>query len=442
MITVDESFEFIKSNIPQLGCETISIHDCLTRTLASDIYSPIDFPPFRASIMDGYALRSCETPGVLMLHKSIRAGEALIDLPKGSCIYITTGAAVPDLADAVIPIEEIKILEQSIDVPLCKPNQWIREVGSDIKQGEILGQKNDILTPQHIALLISVGITEIDVFKLPKIGIISTGNELKEIGDALNFGEIYDSNREMLRLLLKEVSNTIKDYGIIKDDYEEVRELMLNASKECDIIVTSGGVSMGDRDYVKPIIEEQGQIIFGRVNMKPGKPMTFGKIGNSLIFALPGNPVSCFVCFYLYVRYAIHLISNSENLPIINVKLEKTQKLDPRPEYHRAIVSWDKNQFIAISTGSQQSSRLLSTVKANAILIFPAWTSSKTHISGEVPAILLGPFSSIQPKKIIENNLTEKHFEKNHKKLSISVVSVSDRAFTKEYEDKTGVKHI
>ena len=446
----------IKENIQLCKTEKIPILKGLNRVLASEICSPIDFPTFRASIMDGYAVHSEETPGLLTPFKPIRAGENLIELPKGYCSYITTGSAVPEDSNAVVPIEEVKIQENSIEVPLCKPNQWIREIGSDIKKGEIIGQVNDLVSPQVLALLVSVGLTEIEVFKNPIIGIVSTGNELKEIGQELGFGCIVDSNKIMLKTLVNESKLKPLDFGILSDNYELVKEKMIKMSQECDIIISSGGVSMGDHDYVKPMIEEIGQVVFGRVNMKPGKPMTFGKIGKSFIFALPGNPVSCFVCFYLFVRHAIEIFTNLPRLPVVSVELQEQQRLDPRPEYHRAVVYWNGNSFVAKSTGNQQSSRLLSAARANAILKFPQSTADNSFIKSKIPAILIGPFdykdesfidTTFEIKKEdlqtvdtkTPENLQEKHLAFDKNSIKCGVLTVSDRASQGIYSDQTGV---
>lgn len=431
MIPVDSAKSIISSTLSQLSSEEIPISLGKSRVLSQDLYSPINFPPFRASTMDGYAINHAETPGTFKISSSSHAGDNLFTLSPNYCSYITTGAAVPNNADAVIPIEEVKINSDSIEIPKCIQNQYIRSIGSDIKQGELVGQKNTVLSPSHLALLASIGFTCIPVYKKPIVGIISTGSELKDIGQSLGFGEIVDSNRLMIRLLLEEAQVQVKDYGIVKDSYEEIKECLIRMSSECDFWISSGGVSMGDKDFVKPFIEQEGEVLFGRVNMKPGKPMTFGRIGKCLAFALPGNPVSCFVCFYLFVRFAVDLVLGRPALPEVCVKLLDTVKLDPRPEYHRAIVKWQGGEFVAVSTGPQQSSRLLSTLQANAILIFPMISDSKKEISGTVQALLLNNFESPPQSK-------HSHYDLSKKVSTVGILTISDRAYTQVYEDKTG----
>ena len=432
MIPVDSAKSIIRSSLPDHYSEEISILQSKNRVLSQDLHSPINFPPFRASTMDGYAINHTETPGNFQIFSATRAGDIPSNLPPGYCSYITTGAAIPDHADAVIPIEDVKINPDSIEIPKCSANQFIRSIGSDIKQGELVGQKSTVLTPSHIALLASIGFTTVPVNRLPVIGIISTGSELKEIGQSLNYGEIIDSNRLMIKMLLEEAQVQVKDYGIVKDSYEEIRENLLRMSQECDFWISSGGVSMGDKDFVKPLIEQEGEVLFGRVNMKPGKPMTFGKIGKCLAFALPGNPVSCFVCFYLFVRYAIDCVLGRHGLSEVRVRLMDRVKLDPRPEYHRALVKWKEGGFVAVSTGPQQSSRLLSTVQANAILVFPAVSDSKKEISGEVQAILLNNFESLPPAP------KPQHYDLSKTIAQVGILTISDRAYNKIYEDKSG----
>jgi gephyrin len=433
MLEVDAALSIVKASLTDLGSEIIPLEDCLGRVLSSEIRSPIAFPPFRASVMDGYAVHSSETPGVFPIFQHCRAGDQSSDLPSGHCSYITTGAALPLSADAVVPVEEVKFENGSVTLPQARPGQWIREVGSDIAPDTVLGSPGQLLTPQHLALIASVGLTRLQVLKTPRIGLISTGNELRNIGENLGYGEIVDTNRLMLKMLSEEAKCTVKDYGILRDSYEEIRDKVLGICEECDFVVSSGGVSMGDKDFVKPLVENEGQVLFGRVNMKPGKPMTFGRVKNSLVFALPGNPASCFVCFYLFVRMAIDCVLKQPGLPLVSVRLLQPQKLDPRPEFHRAVVAWDGSAFQALSTGPQQSSRLLSTVQANAILHFPSSNQSNT-IEGFVSATLLRPFSDV-PK--INPPETE-HFSSEIKVRTAGILIVSDRAFRGVYEDKTG----
>ena len=439
MIPVEEAKSLVLSSLPKIHSEAVPISSSLNRVLSEDIYSPIDFPPFRASTMDGYAVRSIETPNKFSIFSSIRAGDSISSsLPPSHCSYITTGASVPVEADAVVPIEEVKILDSQIEIPKCQSNQFIRQVGSDISKGELVGQKGSILRASHIALLASIGINEVQVKKMPVVGLLSTGSELKEVGQVCKYGEIVDSNRLMIKLMLQEVGVNIKDYGIVSDEFENIRETIRKMSLECDLWISSGGVSMGDKDYVKPIIEMDGEVVFGRINMKPGKPMTFGKIGNCLAFALPGNPASCFVCYYLFVKMAIDEMICNPQLPIIKVRLNERLKLDFRPEYHRSTVQWDKDHFIAASTGRQQSSRLQSTVNSNCILIFPMKTETQTEIFGEVEGILLSSFSTVPPPPPPAVQADSIHSNQLSSITRVSIITVSDRVHSKTYEDKTG----
>lgn len=215
-------------------------------------------------------------------------------------------------------------------------------------------------------------------------------------------------------------------------------------SQECDIIITSGGVSMGDKDLVKPILEQEGQVFFGRMNMKPGKPSTFAKLNQALVFALPGNPVSCYVCFHLLVRYAIDTMLNRPDYPVIQVSLGSQElKLDPRPEYHRVIVAWDGAEFKAVTTGNQISSRLMSASKANALLVLPKSTIERTKITGKIDAILIRPFNNLQQDMKV-SEITQKshhncsHFTQRTEKTKIGVLTVSDRCSQGVSTDTSG----
>ncbi|CAG9316696.1 CNX1E [Blepharisma stoltei] len=443
MIEVEEARNIVKSQCENKKIERIELIQGLNRVLAEDIVAKKPFPEFRASTMDGYAVKVQDCPGNLQIDGSIRAGEASNELETGHAKYITTGAPLPKGADAVIPIEEVKIENDTLTVPQAKLGQWIREIGSDIEEGQIVISKNNVLGAAEIALLASLNVREISAIAKIKIGILSTGNELKTLGEETKYGEIIDSNSIMINMLCQEAGCEVKNYGIVKDDLDLVKNTLITMSEECEIIITSGGVSMGDRDFVKPILEQEGQVFFGRLNMKPGKPTTFAKLNNALAFALPGNPVSCFVCFYLLVRYAIDLISSKPEFPIITVNLGSQEiKLDSRPEYHRVIVAWDGSEFKAVTTGSQASSRLLSASKANALLMLPKSSPSLSSISGKVQAILVKPFSNIQPEMKAARISTQHHecphFAPRNDSVKIGILTISDRVSEGVATDTSG----
>jgi molybdenum cofactor synthesis domain-containing protein len=325
-------------------------------------------------------------------------------------------------------------------------NKWIRAVGSDITQGEVIGHEGDILGAGEVSVLISVGTKHVQVVRKLVVGILSTGDELVDMHSEIPQGSyIRDSNRPMLKILVEEISCIVKDYGIVQDEYEILKSKIMRMIEECDLIITTGGVSMGDKDYVKPIIEEIGEVRFGRINMKPGKPTTFGTVNGKYVFALPGNPVSCYVTFHLLVKFAICLLSRREYYPVVKVDLGNAKiKLDPeRPEYHRAVITWKNDKLYAVSTGNQISSRLLSTKNANGLLILKSGNQSQTHASGSCEALLIGDIKSYNAS--IHTDLQPSSHICPHEKMSqqkvsasVAVVTISDGCYRGEREDRSG----
>ena len=377
MISVDEALKKIFANIKKLS-EPI------------DVRSPMDCPSFRASIKDGYAIKAGSTSMQRKVIGNISAGDKVvrIDFAVDECYKINTGAPLPEFADAIVQVEDTKLIEKNDDgterlielLQLPKAGLDIREIGSDVSNGELLFQTNGLMDVAEKTILASLGFS---VFQTkPRIAVLSTGNELVSpaIGE-LEEGQIYDSNSTMLVLLLQKYGFEVTHQEIAKDDYQSLKEVVEEASR-CDVIISSGGVSMGDKDFVKPLMTELGyKIHFGRVNMKPGKPMTFASNGQTSYFALPGNPVSAFVCFHLFVLPALRYMSGFPDakckLPIINVTLQvEKYLLDSRPEYARAKICYNLSDglYYADMPENQMSSRLLSLIDADVLLHLPGGT--------------------------------------------------------------------
>ncbi|XP_031635110.1 molybdenum cofactor synthesis protein cinnamon [Contarinia nasturtii] len=365
--------------------------------------SPINIPEFRASIKDGYAVKangSCK--GVKKVIGYISAGEDVIrqDFDSDSCFKINTGAAVPDFANAIVQVEDTKLIkaeneiEQIVDI-LLEPTTGldIRPVGSDLAKGDLLFKgRNDF--PDIVvykSLLASVGVAAVDLSEV-HICILSTGDELTEPGQPLKPGKIYDSNTTMLRTLLE--LNGFKKISTLtlSDTFNAMHEAIKTQAENNTFIICSGSVSMGDKDFLKPVLKELGfKIYFGRVNMKPGKPMTFAAREttntHSYLFGLPGNPVSAFATFHLFVLPALRKYcgysEHKLSLPIIYAELLNTQvELDPRPEYARAQISFSCRQgkFFAEITDNQISSRLTSITDADVLLHLPPRTKSQEFV--------------------------------------------------------------
>uniref|UniRef100_A0A1B0GH31 Molybdopterin molybdenumtransferase n=1 Tax=Lutzomyia longipalpis TaxID=7200 RepID=A0A1B0GH31_LUTLO len=359
------------------------------RTIPSIVHSPISLPPFRASIKDGYAVKSSGGAGIKRVLGCISAGTGIVeeDFPEDGCYKINTGAPLPNHADAIVQVEDTRLIElngnQEVKIELLVDpvkNYDIRNIGCDMKQGEELFVHQHPFDAAKVALAASVGLTVPDTLPV-KIAIISTGDELKVAGcDSLGDGQIYDSNTPMLQKLLKDFGFHVTSFEIAGDTFDGLKKAFQRALEKCSVVICSGGVSMGDKDYVKAVLQDMNfEISFGRVNMKPGKPLTFAHRkddSTKLVFGLPGNPVSTFVTFHLLVLPALRYLCNFPRkkccLPVIKVKLfNNTLNLDPRPEYMRATVKSMDGELWASVTGNQISSRLKSLLDADILLHLP-----------------------------------------------------------------------
>lgn len=413
LIPVQDAQKLIIEKSNYMDEENINFKDSLGYVLAENIFAVDNLPPFPASIKDGYAVLASDGIGKRLVTGDVTAGNKpdICALTSGNCIRISTGAPVPNGADAVVQVEDTQLIKQTDDgkieleieiLKLPKIGQDIRPVGSDIKKGELILAKQTKLGPTELGILAAIGPINITVYKKPIISVLSTGNEIIEpSSDSLNEGKIRDSNKITLLTLFRTEGFSAIDEGIAKDNPEEIKSKLDKMFQNSDVIVTTGGVSMGEKDILKQILIEDfdAKIHFGRVFMKPGKPTTFAIVyyygKKKLVFGLPGNPVSAVVTSHLFVLPAIRKMSGSPNpFPtVIKVKLSASVKLDPRPEYHRAYLTYQPNSNLplAISTGNQISSRLPSMHRASVLLIFPPSSESQTILKGgdEVNALVI-----------------------------------------------------
>eukprot|EP00941_MAST-03F_sp_MAST-3F-sp1_P000041 g41.t1 len=413
MIPVDEALQIILSacsrsaSIRNVDVLQSSPSKILGLIIASDIIAPEDLPPFPASMMDGYAVVASDGIGKFPVVAKITAGRNPdLVLTSGKIAYITTGAALPKGADAVVQIEHTKAsLTNEVEVEILQPvarGKWVRAPGSDISKGQKVLEKGNILGVAEVGLLAQIGLgSSVPVYKRPCVGVLSTGDELVPASTKppLSNAMIRDSNRPMLLAAASDAGAEAIDLGLVKDETQSLRGVLLDAFQRCDIIVTSGGVSMGSLDLVKPTLEKLGNVHFGRLCMKPGKPTTFATIEiengtKKFVFALPGNPVSSLVTFQLLVVPAIRRLAGFSlsmcHHAQLNVRTAMPLRLDPvRPEYHRAILTKENNTFVATSTGLQRSSRLLSMQSANALLCLPK-ADGALQQGTVVKALLLG----------------------------------------------------
>jgi len=368
--------------------DTVTLREALDRTLAKDILSSINVPPYTNSAMDGYAIAGSDldsestTPQAFSMVGTAYAGKPYNGSVKsGECIRIMTGAPMCDGVDTVVMQEHVSVDGSIITLSSAqKPGQNVREKGEDlaINCPAILAGRR--LTASDIGLLASLGTANVEVTRKVRVAIISTGDELKNVDESLGEGQIYDSNRYTIYCMLHRLGVEIIDYGIIKDDPSSIREAFINAAKTTDVVITSGGVSVGDADFVKQTLEELGTINFWKIAMKPGRPLAVGQIKDAFFFGLPGNPVSAMVTFYQYIQPAIRKIMGQTIIanPSIQMKCISTLKKRPgRVEFQRGTIMTNENgEKVVKSTGNQGSHVLSSMSEANCFIVLPMETGN------------------------------------------------------------------
>ena len=375
--------------------ETVSIHEALSRVLAEEIKSGIDVPSATNSAMDGYACRAedINTQTAIKLVGTSLAGKPFAgELKANEGIRITTGAALPIGADTVIVQEQT---QQKDGFLYCEAaiekGANIRQAGEDIKQGESILGKGHYLTPAELGLLTSLGIGKVVVFQKIKVAFFSTGDELKSIGELLDVGMIYDSNRYTLFGMLARLGVEIIDLGVVRDTPEALEVTLKKATEEADVVISSGGVSVGDADYVKDVMAQIGHINFWKVAIKPGRPLAYGKLSNSDFFGLPGNPVSVMVTFYQFVQPALKKRMGITNglMPLtFQVRCQShLRKRAGRVEYQRGILKYTDGILTVYKTGKQGSGILRSMSEANCFII----------LSAERKDVATGEMVSVQP---------------------------------------------
>ncbi|WP_396600845.1 molybdopterin molybdotransferase MoeA [Algibacter sp. R77976] len=374
MISISDAISIVKANGKPLLQKTIKkVEKAGGYLLFEDILSPINMPPFRQSAMDGYALNSHDDLSYQLIGE-IKAGDGHQPiLKKGEAVRIFTGAAVPDSANAVMMQE--KVIQDGKNIITIEHQiqleQNIRPLGEQVKTGDLALKKGTKLTPAAIGYLISLGITEVSVFKKPNIAIVTTGNELIEAGQDLSYGKIYESNSKMLLSTLY----SLKFYDVtlykVEDDYSKTVDILNTAINDNDLVLITGGISVGDYDFVgKALNELLVEELFYKVKQKPGKPLFYGKKNDTQIFALPGNPAAALSCFYVYVYIALQKLMNRDaiELPRIEAKsISKFKKKGDRPQFLKAIYN---NGEVEILEG-QNSSMLQTFALSNALVYAP-----------------------------------------------------------------------
>lgn len=384
LIHFDDALERIISSIKEIqGSERLPVEQAKGRILETDIVSPINVPGHTNSAVDGYALHGEDLPGNNQTCRLNVLGTAFAGKPytgacaTGQCVRIMTGAPMPEGLDTVIMQEHVERSENAIIIDDShKKGQNVRQTGEDLKQGETVLHKGKWLTPPDIGLIASLGQAEIDVKRKLNIAIASTGNEIFNIGHLPSPGGIYDSNRYTLSAALDRPDIEVVNLGILEDTPETLLDKFNEASSYADMIISTGGVSVGDADYTRTALQTSGNIDFWKVAIKPGRPLAFGKIGGRIFFGLPGNPVAVMVTFYLFVLPAIEKMLGITNRPIVPrlqaKSLENIKKKTGRTEVPRGILQQSENgEWTVKTTGKQGSGILRSMSVANAFILLP-----------------------------------------------------------------------
>ncbi|MDH5185177.1 MAG: molybdopterin molybdotransferase MoeA [Gammaproteobacteria bacterium] len=379
-LTVEQARKRIHESITAIdGFESVAIRRALGRTLATAILSPINVPSHTNSAMDGYAVNSRELPATgqhtLSVCGTALAGHPLaFEVKAGQCARIMTGAMLPPGTDTIIMQEHVERDGDVIRIDnRSKPGQHVRQLGEDLSTGQTVLEAGRCITPADLGLLASLGIAEVQVRRKLRVAFFSTGDELRSIGQALETGQIYDSNRYTLYGALTALGVDILDMGVIPDDREKIEQAFHHAAENADAMITTGGVSVGEADFVKETLDKLGQVGFWKISMKPGRPLSFGKVGKANFFGLPGNPVSAMVTFYQIVQPALNQMMGKNDIEPVSIQarcVSALKKSAGRVEYQRGIMETDEQgQMVVHSTGHQGSHILRSMSLANCFIV-------------------------------------------------------------------------
>jgi molybdopterin molybdotransferase len=376
---VDKAREAIRACLsPVEESESVPVRSALGRVLAADIVPAINVPAHDNSAMDGYAVRA----------EDLQAGEAALEevgsafagrgfagrVERGQCVRVMTGAVMPQGADTVVIQEVVRREGDRLMVPAGqKPRQNVRYAGEDLRAGVPVLRTGQRLRPAELGLIASLGMGEVRVKRRLRVAFFSTGDELASLGAALKEGEVYDSNRYTLHAMLERLGVEISDLGVVRDDRAQLEAAFVRAARGADVIVTTGGVSVGEADFIRELTGKLGEVLFWKIAMRPGRPMAFGKIGDAYLFGLPGNPVAVMVTFYQFVRDALlHLSGRTDDyaLPLLKVPASQPlRKVPGRTEYQRGVLFRDGGEWKVRATGQQGSGVLRSMSEANCFIV-------------------------------------------------------------------------
>ncbi len=367
---------------PVSATECVHVRGALGRVLADAVISPIDVPAHDNSAMDGYALRfdDLKPDGEVTLRVT---GTAFAGIPfagvvnAGECVRIMTGGVVPEGADTIVMQEHVKASGNAVTIGKGhKPGQNLRRAGEDLKTGQAALLRGQALRPAEVGMISSLGIGEVTVYRRLRVAFFSTGDELVSIGAIPRAGQIFDSNRYTIRGMLERLGCDVIDMGVVRDDPKLLESAFREAAAAADVVITSGGVSVGEADFVKELLNQLGEVLFWKIAMKPGRPLAYGRIGDAHFFGLPGNPVSVMVTFYQFVRDALLKLSGLDPVPVLpTFKVPCTSSLRKAPgrtEFQRGILAQDASGGWSVRvTGEQGSGILRSMSEANCFIVLP-----------------------------------------------------------------------
>ncbi|MDI3338931.1 MAG: molybdopterin molybdotransferase MoeA [Sphaerobacter sp.] len=391
-----EALDIVLRHSRPLPTELVPLEAAGDRVLAEPLIADQDLPPFPAATMDGFAVIAADGSPWREIIGEQFAGQPLpVEVTPGTAVRITTGAPLPPGSDAVVPVEQTELRDDHVVIrqEVVRVGENVRPVGADLRRGQVLIEAGTPLGPAEIGLLASLGRVTVPVFRRPRLSVMSTGDELVDPGQEPGPGQIRDSNRFSLVVAARRAGAEVVWSGRAPDEVAALRRLLEERIAASDIVVTSGGVSVGERDFVKEILGELGTVHFRRLFMKPGKPLNFATVGDTLVFGLPGNPVSALVGFEIFVTAALRVMAGRRDVQPRPVPVVLTHEIESgdRLEYQRGVVWADEAGVLhARNTGPQASARLLSLVGANAFLLIPP--REQPYRAGErVMAIIRGP---------------------------------------------------
>lgn len=378
-MSVDDARAFIKAWLkPIQDVERCALRASLGRVLAEDIVSPVNVPAHRNSAMDGWAIRvediSDQHTTLTEIGTSFAGKPFTGEISVNECVRIFTGAVIPDALNTVVMQERVTRAGNKITVQGdTKLGQHVRLAGEDLAKGAIALSAGQLLRPAELGLIASLGLSDVTVYRPLRVAFFSTGDELVQIGEPLGAGQLYDSNRYTLHGMLTRMGIEIIDLGVVADDPAQLKNMFIQAAASADVVITSGGVSVGEADYVKPILAELGEVVFWKIAMKPGRPLAYGKISNAHFFGLPGNPVSVMATFYQFVREALLILQGVTPLPVQPlfkaVCTTAIKKIPGRTEFQRGVLFLDDGIWKVRTTGEQGSGILKSMSSANCFIM-------------------------------------------------------------------------